>query len=329
MKNKSGNKWIFKLVIAIAVFFVVIHFLSAYTDIYPDYSVKNKTKTGYSIFYEALEELALPVSCKSNNEISELDTETIQIVASNGTLDIEEKETMFWVEKGGILVYLSYGSDIVYGDLVKEEDGIGTYQYGDGLILLLDKDAITNWELTKDRDLAYQLYMNIGELDRPIVFNEYHLYSVDVENSLWYAIPLKYKWVIYHLLVVVLAYLYYAGKRFGKTQTFYEEVERDENEYLHAAAYTYQKAKCWDIILNSFYKYFLKKIRCTHDNWIKYWQKEGLPSLNKAEKVHDVMDKPLAKKKAGYYLKVIVTIELLNRIMNKRREQVWKNWTKM
>ncbi len=329
MKNKSNRGWIIKLMIALFVFFVVMHIAAAYTDIYPNYSVKNKSKAGSSIFYEALGELGLPVSI-SNKLITEIEPESVQIVVSNGVLDIEDEAIMLWVKKGGILVYLSYmRAPIEYGDWLREENGIDYYQYGKGFVLSFDKEHITNWALTKNKEDAYRLYKAIGELRRPIIFNEQHLYSVNVENSLWYAIPLRYKWIIYQLLIAVLGYLYFAGKRFGKIQPLYEEAERDENEYLYAAAYTYQKAKCWDIVLNNYYKYFLKKIHCTHDNWIDYWKKEDLPSLSKAEKLHDFMDSLRKKRKVGHYLRIVASIELLNKIISKRREQVWKNWKKI
>lgn len=329
MKNKSNYGWVLKLVVVLSIFFIVIQIAGAYTDIYPDFSVSNKTKTGYSIFYETLEELGVPISL-SNEKLSELDTESIQIVVSNGVLDIEDEEVMNWVKEGGTLAYLSYlRAPITYGALLREDNGIEYYQYEAGYILTFQKNQITNWTLTNNKNDAYHLYQAIGSMGKPIIFNEQHLYSIDVKHSLWYAIPLRYKWVIYQLLVAVLGYLYFAGKRFGKIRPLYEEIERDENEYLYAAAYTYQKAKCWDIVLNSYYKYFLKKIHSTHDNWIDYWKKENLPSLSKAEKLHELMENPLTKRKVREYLKIAAHIEFLNKIIIKRREQVWKNWKRI
>lgn len=327
MKNKS-NGWIIILIVALVILLAIIHVITSYTNIYPIYSVKNKTKDGYSVFYEALDELHMPVSI-SNQQLEELETNNIQIVSSNGVLDIESKEVMHWIEKGGVLVYLSYKLPIDYGVWLREENGIDYYQHGEGLILSLDKEHLTNWTLIDNKDQAYHLYKAIGELNRPIVFNEEHLYSVNIDHSLWYAIPIKYKWAIYQLLIAILGYLYFAGKRFEKIQPLYEETEREEDEYLNAVAYIYQKAKCWDIVLNSYYKYLLKKIHCTHDNWIEYWKKENLPSISKAENLHDYMENLPQKRNVTHYMKIIGNFELLYKIINKRREQVWKSWKKI
>lgn len=131
--------------------------------------------------------------------------------------------------------------------------------------------------------------------------------------------------IIFQLILVMMAYFYFKGKRFGKIIPLYEEVERSENEYLYSVAYLYKKAKCMDIILEIYYKSFIRKIPMAwHDDWLKYWEEEGLASYSQAKKIYHLMNNQERNLNRKELISYINTIEKLKKVLDKRRDLYWK-----
>jgi hypothetical protein len=197
-------------------------------------------------------------------------------------------------------------------------------------MLIVDNvDNLTNKTLTKDTYYAYELLEVIHTYsDKSIYFNEAHLYSNSSSKSLWDAVPIEFKYIIYQILMVLAAYIYYKGKRFGKPLPLYEEVERNENEYLYSAASLYRAAGAWDLMIDNYYEDFLKLMDCSNEGWLEYWENEKLPALDKAKEVHNFINNKKAKANAKEYIQVVSTIEKLKKIYQKRREVYWKTLKK-
>lgn len=296
----------------------------------PDYSIINKSKNGLSIFYETLGELNLAAE-RSMRELTSENMDTLQIAAEGGGFDVNSEDVKDWVEGGGTLVYLGAGElyDLDYKAAAEDKHGMRFFKYGRGKVIAANAENLTNLRLIKDTEYAYRLYEVIFEYgDRDIYFNEAHLYSDKGGNSLWYAIPAEIKFVIYQLLLALAAFIYYRGKAFGKPIPLYEEVERSENEYLYSAAALYRAAGAWDIMLSNYYRSFLNVIPTEEENWLEYWEREKLPSLDKAKEVYDFINRKGRGAKAKEYIRVAKALERLMKILEKRREVYWKNLKK-
>lgn len=296
----------------------------------PSYTVNNKSRDGYSVFYETLKELGHPVE-RTMTPIQGQSFQTVQIVSEGGSFNINSNEIKEWVKEGGNIVYLTYkGVAFFETASVPERKGAVTiYNFGEGKIIVGDALALTNNALLKDKDKAYEIYKEISGLVRPIYFNEGYIYSQENKLSLWDYIPMDIKFIIYQLLLVLAAFFYYKGKRFGKPVPLYEEEERSENEYVYSAASLYRVGKCFDLMVENYYHSLLRELKCTPKDFLSTWEKEELPYLNKAEKVFKFIDTGAYKKRSKECIRIISLIEQLRKIVIKRRDSYWKTFKKI
>lgn len=295
----------------------------------PPYTVNNKAASGYSIFFQTLRELNYPVE-RTLKTVDKCSNKSFQLVAQASGFDINDNSIKKWVKSGGKLLFLSpkdyYFVD--YGEKVKVEGNILVYKYGSGVIIAADISDLTNRALAGKTDRAYEILkaMDSYEYDK-IFFNEAYIYSAD-QNTLWNFIPIKVKYLIYQLLLVLAAYFYFRGKRFGKPLPLYEEVERVENEYLYSAASLYRQAKCWDLMVDSYYKDFLRRMRSSPEDWLEYWKNEDLPHQDIAMLVYNFMNNNHAKLRAKEYEKIVIYIDRLKSTIEKRSGHHWKTLKK-
>lgn len=326
MKRKISKELI-AFIIIIPLFLLGSFYLSTITDNkLPPYSVINKSNLGGSVFYEALKEFNYPVE-RTIKPIDHFDTDCIQIAANQGSFNINDESVKDWVSKGGVLVHLTSGNLhlLQYGKAEKQMGNITLYHYGKGLVIASDAVFITNRGLMKKKDGAYELLKEMdGHSYKKIYFNESHLYAEANKKFMWDFIPKEIKFIIYQLILALAAFFYYKGKRFGKAIPLYEEEERSENEYLYSAASLYKQAKCYDLIAENYYKELLRNLRCNHEDFIEYWERENLPHINKARRVYKFMNKGDKKPKTKEYVQIIAVIDQLTGIVKKRRDSYWK-----
>ncbi len=332
MKRKS-NKTIIALVIFIILALLVVLILPALSSTFiPDYSVKNVNRKGCSIYFETLEKIENATS-EDVWPIEEYEHQVLQIVVEQSNFNIESNKIKNWIEQGGQLVYLVSDDDgIDYGVLEKEEKPIKTYNYGRGKIITCPVMDITNKQIINDSDTAYRLLREIQILDyEEIVFNEYYIAALlnePVEDkNLWQIIPFGIRLILWQILFVVIAYFCYKGKRFGKALVLYEETEREKNEYLYAAANLYRHKKCWDLAIENYYNYLLKKARqfdTVNQDLEIFWEKMELPHIEKVREVMAFIKVKDQKHDEKTCMKMIGTLEELIEIMDKRSELYWK-----
>jgi len=333
-REKKVNK---NLIFSTCLIVMISFFITACSGspLSPLYSVRNKGNYGYSVFFVTLNELGYPVK-RTTIPIEEHNHNSIQIVKDNYNLDINDEKIKEWVEDGGVIVYLtSYDSEGIEYGVCFDTD---VYSYGQGFIICKDASIITNGNMVKSTDEAYELIEQIDRYSYEIIyFNEYHLYSnkkvnensenntrIRLPDSFWKYIPRTIKIIIFQLILVVIGYFWLKGKHFGKTIPLYEEIERTENEYLFSVAYLYNKAKCTDLILDIYYRSLIKKIPIGYDDWLKYWKEEGLPSYSQAKRICNLMENRKGNLTKNEFISCIHTIEKLKKILDKRRDLYWK-----
>lgn len=326
MKKKS-NKDLILFVLIISVFMILAFYISSKMEnITPPYSVENKNKMGYSVFYESLRQLNYPVE-KTVTRLGNHQINNIQIIPPGGEFNINDPKVKKWVENGGMLVYLTKetGNKIQYGTQVESKGDIKFYSYHNGIIINANSDSLINKTLINDTSKAYVLLQQIGNLQyKKIYFNESYLLQSASTKTLWDTVPIQIKYIIYQIIIALCAFFYYKGKRFGKIIPLYEETERNENEYLYSAASLYRAARCWDLMASIYYNSFLKGFNHNEEDWIEYWEIEKIPSLQRARDVYDFMKYKNTKGNAKKHIEIINSIEHLNTIMAKRRDLQWK-----
>lgn len=326
MRAKKNRDLIIFLIL-IPVFIWVAFFISSRMENkLPDYSTANKSSMGLSIFFESLKELKFPVE-KTLKPVTSQDTNSIQIVVPGGNFDINSNEIKAWLNKGGILVHLAAQNlhFIEYDTLPEIKGKLMFYKYGRGMVIGADASKITNKALMENTDEAYELVSEIGNQgDKKVYFNESHLFSTEISKTLWDYIPLWGRFIIFQLALCLAAFFYYKGKRFGKPVMLYDEVERSENEYLYSASSLYRQSKGYDLMALNYYKNLLKELGSTNEEWIKLWEAESIPELNKAKLVYKFMNDINPKKKQKEYMQIVSIIEQLTSILKRRRDSYWK-----
>lgn len=329
--NLKKNRELIIFLLLIPIFlFAAFYISSRMENNLPQFSIENKGSSGCSIFYEALKDLKLPAE-RTINSLSKQSTDSIQLVVPGGSLDINSEETKAWVEKGGILVSLSSGNlhVVEYGLPPKLKGTLSIYKYGKGAVIGGDINNITNKTIKDETEGAYELLSEMGRHDKKkIYFNENNLFSQGENKNIWDYMPLWAKFAVYQLILILLAYFYYAGRRFGKAVPYYEEVERSENEYLYSASSLYRQARAYDLILDNYYKRLLKEINSNSENLLEYWEREKLPSLNEARKLYEFMHTE-KKRKPKDYIQTVALMERLTNIIKQRRESYWKTLKKL
>jgi hypothetical protein len=326
MKQKT-NKDLIIFMILIPVFLAIALFIQNTSgSSIPSYSIDNKSKAGTSVFFETLKELDYPVE-RSMRPLEESSVDDLQLVVPSTEFNIQSNEVKEWIEKGGTLVYFTQGGFLFinYGELVSDDDTIMTYEHGKGKIISANVKYISNGTLLRNRDNAYEILKKIGEnsYDR-IHFNETYLYMKTEQATLWSSLNPSVKFIFFQVIVMLIGFFYYMGRRFGKPIPLYEEVERVENEYLYSASSLYRHAGCWDLIAENYYKSFLKQMNRSHENWLGYWEEQGLPLSNKAKFVYEFMHNQKTKVRAKEYAHIVNLLEQLTGILNKRRDSYWK-----
>ncbi|HCW05155.1 MAG TPA: hypothetical protein DGK91_11900 [Clostridium sp.] len=299
MKKKSNSHLILFIIIALILFFIAIFLQNNGGNIRFAYSAENKSKDGVSVFFESVQQLGYSVEV-SKDLVEEHSTSDMQVVVANRNFSLEEKEVREWIEEGGRLVYLNESPYMysTYGTLEDNGEQVKVYSYGKGKIILAEVKSFTNGDLyikgliNEDRKEAYELFKIIeGEGPEKIYFNESYFYITSETKTLWDSLSMDQKFFCYQIILFLIAFFAYKGKRFGKPIPLYEEVERTENEYVYSAAALYKHAACWDLAAENYYKSFLRLINKSHDNWLEYWEEEQLTD-----------------------------------IFNKRRDSYWKQW---
>lgn len=314
---------IFMILIPIFVFFTL--FLSSRMENQlPDFSIDNKSAMGYSVFFEVLRDLDYPVE-RSSLEVYSHNPNSIQIVADGSFNFIYNTKIIEWIEKGGILIHLTpnrvqrnYGIEV-------NKDSLSLNLIGDGMIISADGRPFTNRGLMESKDIPYELMLEVGSLEYDrIYFNEAHMYLTTEKENIWSVTPMGIKLILYQLLLVLAAFFYYKGKIFGRIEPLYEELQRNENEYLYSVASLYQQGKCWDIILDSYLKGLLREMNSSEEEFLDYWKESK--DYNKARKIHDFLNKLKIDKrqKEKDYISIINQMEELRSKIRKGRDENWK-----
>jgi hypothetical protein len=327
MKLRSNKDLIVLIVLTSLFLFGAFVISNDIEDNHPPYTIDNKSEMGISVFYHTLRELNYPVK-RTQETLESHDLSTIQVAAENYNFNINEDKIKQWVQRGGIIVYLSprsfHGLEYDYVD--EQYPDMMIYKFQLGKVIWVNADYITNSVLAQDTSTAYRLLQEIDKNPyEKIYFNQSHFITFDDgKKSLWGLIPMDIKFILYQMILVIIAFFYYKGRIFGKPIPLYDEVERTENEYLYSVSSLYRQAKCWDLMLESYYKSLLRQLRHSHETWLDYWENQGLPHLDKAQRVHKFMEQLKGRISAKESFQIIISIEQLKNSLKKRSDIYWK-----
>ncbi|MDR1531345.1 MAG: DUF4350 domain-containing protein [Clostridiales bacterium] len=262
----------------------------------PEYTIFNTRAHGASAFYDTLEYLGFPVDL-SFFKLTE--NETIQhtqiiLAPDSAYYNSDDLDSiMAWVAKGGRLIFLDSGffSDIDYY-LAEDYDtpmelvgGFILYKFQLGEILSGNVESVVNQNLKEDTSRAEVVAAVISAWGaEKVLFNEYY-HGFQQNPTLWKVLPPVVKLAAWQLILAAAAVIWALGKRFGKPVPYYEETEREENEYLVALSRLYLKTGTGDATIGSFFNRFIREsakfFRCpvsqTNKNIVELWRASEVP----------------------------------------------------
>lgn len=290
----------------------------------------NTSYEGISIFYDTLKEMDYSVKVDAENFL-EKEGEGIYIITENKTsTEFKLKDAESWIRQGGKFVYLTDRyQQYHYPDVLDQyKDKAYLYSLGKGRLLIGDIHLITNETLLKDKAGAYYILNVLENLGGNIYFNEYHRFLQGETPSFYKNLPLYIKILLFQLLLVLAGGIIYL-RRLGKAKRIMEEIERDENEYLHAAANLYEKGKCMDTIYEAFYHAFQNELKSTckasicTDECLDLWEKYDLPAKERAMAIfHHGRERKNNDSKETF--NIIKDMDQLTQMLRQRREAGWK-----
>lgn len=327
MKNRSLRELMPFCLIALLLLGAMFFLASRTEDGLPANSVLNRSAQGFSVYFEVLQALGADAR-RITGPVHEQPGTVVQIVAYPWWFDATTPEIAQWVEDGGTLVLVSPGFPpaMEEGELLSQDENLSVYRQGKGRILTLDAADLKNKTLVENTIPSWNLTRELMATGgRTILFNELELFPESASPSLWAAVPLWLKLLLYQLLLVAGAWFWMRGSRLGKPLQLTAETERTELEYLKAAAHFYRAAGCLDLMLEAYFRSLLRLLDAQDDDWTEVWKREGLPDLHQAEALQRWMAHISPVCTAREIQHQIMLIEHLKDTIKNRRIHPWKN----
>ncbi|GHU51148.1 hypothetical protein AGMMS49975_03710 [Clostridia bacterium] len=242
--------------VLIILFFSLAAFVMSTLHLTPqtaDYTTFSTNDKGASVIYDTLRKIYdTSINYQKLQDTKQNNNLQIVIEPFGDYTSDNDYEQIYEFAKNGGNVICFYEEHRVENELLKRVygaevvDTIGETEilrYGGGLIAFAPAADVLNINLAGGRRSAGRLVDKMAEETGTgyIKINEaYHGYLV--EPNIWDVTPQNIKNAAYQICIVVLLVVIRFGKRFGRAVPYYEEIERQENEYLLALANIYNRA---------------------------------------------------------------------------------------
>lgn len=206
------------------------------------------------------------------------------VVAIEPVLDIindnlEKKYFKAWLEKGNVLVLISFDGDDYLEELgATDPKNFGQYDRGykysvgkGSIIYFAGSEKYTNSGV-KQLEQGVQFIDALEEgKHKTILFNDY-LHGIQTGGpKLWDILGFGGKLVIVQLIMCLLIFIFMVSRRFGKPVVVFETFKRQENENLFALSNIYYKAKAnsmaLEIYLGNLKQELAKFLGFGKDDW--------------------------------------------------------------
>jgi len=277
----------------------------------PDFSVSSTNERGLSLFYDTLEYMGFDVTTSNNIITRNTSVHDIQIIVRPIVLH-EREQLEEWVERGGILVLTSSIFNI-------QESGIGRVYTVNGI------DHLTNISLFEDensRAIGASVAQFIGENSHGRVIFNMAYSSHSVQAGFWEMMPPWFRLLIYQVAIAGIGVIILFGKRFGKAVPFYEEIEREENEYVPALSNLYMRLGMGNVATDVFLEKFIEKaaehFRLYEPDLktiYEMWQISELPQKQKLEYIITEKDREINTKRRSGKRELVRQYNYLNELI--------------
>jgi len=245
MSLRKLSKIIFPAIIVI-LGIVVLHFFNNDTQ-GDSFTATNTGVHGASLFFDTLQHMGYPVSITRRPLTTDTNTTHLYVIIQPAfpPSSYQTEEILEWVQHGGTLIFLQNSSafrNLLPGEGTRVGD-IMIHELGQGVVVTSTANQITNNNLMNTADIGIQLHAIISHSNPSrIIFAEYY-HTAPAGDNLFSRLPLIVRLVFIQLGLTSLIAIWYLGKRFGNPVPYHDEIEREENEHVHAVTRLYLKIR--------------------------------------------------------------------------------------
>ena len=245
---RKAGAWIIPTVI-VALAILVISLFEVDTTGNP-YSSFSATERGSSLLFDTLQHMGYDVRVSYRPLNRYTSTDYVYIIIQPRTPPVNSSmasEMLEWVRRGGHLIFLcrNYPRTAIDHEINAQGSQLGNftrYQLGNGEILTGRASQITNYRLMNDSESGQMLHAAISNWNPDTIFFAEYYHGFHTAETFIGSLPLVIRLVLAQLVIFVLITLWHLGKRFGNATPYYEETEREENEYVRALARLYMES---------------------------------------------------------------------------------------
>jgi len=300
-KSPTNLRTIIIIVIAIVILSLLRGQLDMRSGLFEQpFTTFSTGRQGTSLVYDTLRIMGYPVGRDIMFLSADRPTDTVQIViAPSHFSDMHRDGMMDWVIRGGQLMFFSRGSweemhlfAEFAPDSSRSVPGGTIHRVGFGTVFVGSARSITNISLIEND--GYYGQMIADALDtmsfRRIYFNE--AYHGSGQNPTFFEIlPRPLRLFGMQLVIIFVIAIIHFGRRFGRATPYYEEVEREENEYVFTLTNLYMSMGMGSHALSIYERKFMKQAADSFNiigepefrQIYEHWLAEGKPSLGKLE----------------------------------------------
>ena len=252
MRNLSRTT-IVVLIIIIVVAAVVISIFGGNNENGPAFSVISTADNGTSLLYDTLKHMDYPVRIGRHPLTTFSDVNDVYVIIQPFAPAIDNDmaaEILEWVQQGGRLIFLhNIPQNAIERNITATPQAIGgrqsgllLYNYGLGQVITGRTGDVLNINLIENAAMGVALHNIISHWNADIIWFAGYYHGMHPPEDFLGNIPFIVRLLIAQLLLACATAMWHLGKRFGNPQPYYEAVEREANEHVHALARLYKKA---------------------------------------------------------------------------------------
>jgi hypothetical protein len=247
-----------KVFIFIAAVIAIVLMFSRSPDTYTDTDYLHSTThgMGVSLLYDTLNNMGYNVGV-SRTPITGLQGKSnVYVFIEPPDYDImdcrEFTQALVWVKFGGRMVFLAHETPERFFELVFDTEGVKRegytlFYFDRGELIFGKTENITNGRLIESASYGGRLQRLLDEWHSErkfnrILFAEYY-HGVYASETFAGRLPTPIRLIAAQIILVSAVAVWHLSRRFGNPVPLYEEVEREENEYVHALTRLYMETE--------------------------------------------------------------------------------------
>lgn len=252
LRSKKWTALLFPAIVVLAAL-GVSYFLD--TGDGTPFSVRSTGERGASLIFDTLRNMGYPVRRSYRPLTADSDTENVYVVIQPHSPHVNTSlanEMLEWVYDGGRLVFLcrTHPRSAIDREFNASGTPVGPftlYTHGAGAVLTGSSAHVENGVLMENHTNGQRIQRVLADWNAErefaaIFFAEYY-HGFHTPQNLVGRMPLVLRLILLQMVFLSIVGIWFFGKRFGNPVPYYEEIEREENEYVRALARLYSQIR--------------------------------------------------------------------------------------